>query len=193
MLLWDASLRWHGVSAPLLLGDVVLICKSLLLLDGLGHVAWVHLRVALWHTGARLLRGEVLRAGLLGRLDWAGIVNAVLAAAGRFGSIEACLERGDVSSARRDGREPVRAVCAYLDEVLALSLGDQGLELGGGEGVDQTGLRDDEQEDLRAGEDRQFVCLGRWLATIRWHCDDATRRRRGTIEERGEEGHKPSS
>jgi hypothetical protein len=47
----------------------------------------------------------------------------------------------------------------YLDEVLALGLGDQRLELGGGEGVDQPRLGDDEQEDLRASQDRQFVRL----------------------------------
>ncbi len=32
----------------------------------------------------------------------------------------------------------------YLNQVLALGLGDQRLELGGGEGVDQTSFRDDE-------------------------------------------------
>lgn len=40
----------------------------------------------------------------------------------------------------------------YLDQILALGLGHERLKLGGGEGVDQTRLGDDEQEDLRAGE-----------------------------------------
>ncbi len=64
----------------------------------------------------------------------------------------------------------------YLNEVLALGLGDQWLELGGGEGVDETGLGDDEEEHLSAGEDGQLVCLcdvvSRWFAT-RWRCLDA--------------------
>jgi hypothetical protein len=102
MLLWDAGLRRHGIPTPLLLGDVILICERLLLLERLGHVAWVHLRVALGHAGARLLWGEVLRAGLLRGLDRAGIVDAVLATAGGFGGVEASLERS-VSDARRVG------------------------------------------------------------------------------------------
>ena len=87
MLLWDAGLRRHGIPTPLL-GDVILICKRLLLLDRLGHVTRMHLRVALRDAGARLLRGEVLRARLLGRLDGAGIVDAVLATAGGLGSVQ---------------------------------------------------------------------------------------------------------
>ena len=47
-----------------------------------------------------------------------------------------------------------------LDEVLALRLGNERLELGSGEGIDKPSLRDDEQEDLRAGERRELVCLG---------------------------------
>lgn len=48
---------------------------------------------------------------------------------------------------------------AYLDEVLAFGFGYEGLELRGGEGVDEAGLGDDEEEDLGAGEDGQFVSL----------------------------------
>jgi hypothetical protein len=47
----------------------------------------------------------------------------------------------------------------YLDQVLALGLGDEWLQLGGGEGVDETGLGDDQKEHLGAGEDGQFVGL----------------------------------
>jgi len=47
-----------------------------------------------------------------------------------------------------------------LDEVLALWLGDEGLELCGCEGVYETGFRHDKEEDLCAGEGREFVCLG---------------------------------
>ena len=39
-----------------------------------------------------------------------------------------------------------------LDEVLALGLGDEGLEFCGGKGVDEAGLRDNEKEDLGASE-----------------------------------------
>lgn len=34
---------------------------------------------------------------------------------------------------------------AHLDQILALGFGDQGLELGSGEGVDESGFRDDKQ------------------------------------------------
>ena len=53
----------------------------------------------------------------------------------------------------------MRGVEAGLDEVLALGLGDERLELGGGEGVDEAGLGDDEEEDLGAGERRELVGL----------------------------------
>jgi hypothetical protein len=45
------------------------------------------------------------------------------------------------------------AGAAYLDEVLALGLGDEWLQLGCGESVDETRLGDDEQQDLCASED----------------------------------------
>lgn len=49
---------------------------------------------------------------------------------------------------------------AYLNQVLALSLSDERLKLGSSECVDQASLRDDEQEDLGSGQDRQLVGLG---------------------------------
>jgi hypothetical protein len=48
---------------------------------------------------------------------------------------------------------------AYLDQVLAFGLGDERLQLGGGEGIDQSGLGDDKEEHLGSGEDRQLVGL----------------------------------
>ena len=48
---------------------------------------------------------------------------------------------------------------AYLDQVLALGLGYQRLQLGSSEGVYQTGLRHDEKEHLGAGEDGELVGL----------------------------------
>ena len=47
----------------------------------------------------------------------------------------------------------------YLNQVLALRLGDQGLELGRREGVDESRLRHDKKENLGAGEDRKLVSL----------------------------------
>ncbi len=46
-----------------------------------------------------------------------------------------------------------------LDEVLALWLSDEGLELGGGKRVDEAGLGHDEEEDLCAGEGGELVRL----------------------------------
>lgn len=55
----------------------------------------------------------------------------------------------------------MRGMRAYLDEVLALGLGDERLQLGRGEGVDEAGLGDDEEQHLGAGEDRELVGLQR--------------------------------
>jgi hypothetical protein len=46
-----------------------------------------------------------------------------------------------------------------LDEILALRLGDERLQFGGGESINQTGFRDDEEEDLCTGKGGKFVCL----------------------------------
>lgn len=54
---------------------------------------------------------------------------------------------------------PMGRVEACLNEVLALGLGDEGLELGGGEGVYKACLRDDEEQNLCTSEGRQLVCL----------------------------------
>ena len=48
---------------------------------------------------------------------------------------------------------------AYLDQVLAFRLGDERLKLGRCEGVDQSSLRNNEEQDLGASENRQFVSL----------------------------------
>lgn len=50
----------------------------------------------------------------------------------------------------------------YLNEILAFWLGDERLEFRCGEGVDETGFRNDEKKHLGASEDRQFICLRRW-------------------------------
>jgi len=50
-------------------------------------------------------------------------------------------------------------MATYLDKVLSFSLGDKRLKLRCCKGIDQTGLGDNEEEDLGASEDRQLVCL----------------------------------
>jgi hypothetical protein len=57
------------------------------------------------------------------------------------------------------GEGAVGCIEASLDEVLALGLGDERLQFGGRERVDQAGFRDDEKENLCAGESGKFVGL----------------------------------
>lgn len=57
-----------------------------------------------------------------------------------------------------DTRRPSRGN-THLDQVLAFGLGDERLEFRGREGVDEAGLRDDEQENLGASQDGQLVRL----------------------------------
>jgi len=59
----------------------------------------------------------------------------------RFRRIEACLFFDLVLVLNRDARVNI---CTYLDEVLALWLGNQRLKLGCGKGIDETSLRDNE-------------------------------------------------
>lgn len=47
----------------------------------------------------------------------------------------------------------------YLDEILALGLGDKRLQFGSGESVDETGLGHDQEKNLGASKNRQFVSL----------------------------------
>jgi len=91
-MLRDTGLGWHRVSASvLLLGNIILVCEGLLLLEGGLHVsACVHIRSLLWH-GTALLRWEVLRGGLFRGLDGTLVINTVLAISGRFGSVQASL------------------------------------------------------------------------------------------------------
>jgi hypothetical protein len=59
----------------------------------------------------------------------------------------------DASCSGSDG------VGVYLNQVLALRLRDQWLQLRRGERVHQTGLGDDEKKDLSARQDGQFIRL----------------------------------
>lgn len=89
MLLWDATLRRHRIATSLLLRDVILVRKSLLLLEW--HITRMHLWVALWDTGAVLLWWEVLWSRLFWRLYRILVIDAILAVACRFGRIQASL------------------------------------------------------------------------------------------------------
>ena len=55
-----------------------------------------------------------------------------------------------------------------MDEVLAFWFGHKRLELRCREGVDETGLGDDEKEDLGAGKDRQLVGLRDCVSDVLW-------------------------
>jgi hypothetical protein len=92
---------------------------------------------------------------VLGRLDGRFTIDAVRV--GRLGGIKACLIVVLVTAAT----DCVFLERSYLDQVLALGLGHQRLELGGGEGVDETSLGHNEQKDLGASEDGQLVGLDR--------------------------------
>lgn len=48
---------------------------------------------------------------------------------------------------------------AYLNKVLALSLGDKRLKFGRRKGIDEASFGNDEEEDLGAGQNRQLVSL----------------------------------
>ena len=92
MMLRNTSLRWHRIATSLLLSHVVLIRERLLLVDGLRHVARVHLRILLRHARAVLLGWEVLRGGLFWGVDGVWVVDAILSIASGFGSVQASLE-----------------------------------------------------------------------------------------------------
>jgi len=121
----------HGVGASLLLLEICLVVQSLLLIGCHGVLVWGHASGARLHSSGW---GRDIGVCVLGRLDSRFTIDAIRV--GRFGCVETC-----------------------LDQVLALGFGHQGLELGGGEGVDETSLRHDEQEDLSTSEDGQFVGL----------------------------------
>lgn len=93
-----------------------------------------------------------------GGFDVGFAVDAVFTALWWFGRVEACLRKiGGLVSCVRSSIECGRRV--YLDEVLAFGFGDERLEFGCCEGVDESGLGDDQQQDLGAGQDGQFVGL----------------------------------
>ncbi len=92
-------------------------------------------QVVLRHPGPALLGRQMLVGGLLWGVDRVVVVDAVVAGRG-LRRVQASLE--SVCQRRRDACDA--GFCAYLNQVLALGLGDQRLQLRGGEGVDETGF-----------------------------------------------------
>ena len=125
-----SHLRHASVLATLTLLELLVVESLLLsLLILLTHVASVVSRCA--RHGWRRLR----HAGhIIGRANIITAIDAVLAA--RFGGVE-----------------------AGLNEVLAFGLGDEGLEFGSCEGVDETCLGDDQEKDLGSSEDGKLIGL----------------------------------
>jgi hypothetical protein len=64
----------------------------------------------------------------------------------------------------------------YLDEILALGLGDKRLELRRREGIYQSSLRNNKQKDLGASQNGQFIGLLQ-LQLVDAHCDITCDRR----------------
>ena len=160
-------LRRHRIapSCGLLLRHVVLVGDRMLLLLG-RHVARLQAR-----PPRQAVSGGHLGVGrLLGRLDGGFGIDAVVVADRRFWRVQTRLRVGG-RSARGTVQKPTstRATATHLDQILALGLGHERLQLRRRERVDEPGLGDNQQEDLGAGEDGQFVRLvasrGRQLPT----------------------------
>ena len=134
--------RLGHVLATSLLLYVVCVRKCLRLLGihraDIGHVVGRHVSLGR-HSGSALLGRKMGARGLFGRVDRIRVVHAILGRRG-LGSVQACLE-----SALAEGSMATRARCSsYLNQVLALGLGYERLQLGSCEGVDQTSLGDNE-------------------------------------------------
>ena len=142
--------RWHVLVPPLLL-HVTIGERLLRVHSHVGHVARGH--VALRHPGPALLRRQVSVGGLLWGVDGIRVVHAVVAGR-RFRRVQASLEsacqKGDHDARDTESVPLDWGRMSYLNQVLALSLGDQRLQLWGGESVDKTGFRHNEEQDLSA-------------------------------------------
>lgn len=128
-----------------------------------GHVVIGHMRI-LGHARSVALRREVLVGRFFGRLDLVTTVDAVLVAWGWFGSIQACLVIvsivGHVENllfVERDANNS--RVVAYLNQVLALRLCHEGLELRCSKGINETGFRNHKKQDLGACKNRKLISL----------------------------------
>lgn len=88
---------------------------------------------------ASLLLLHVAAGGLLGRVDLVGLVDTILVALVGLRRVEASLRQ--VRLALRQCQERCATLCStYLDQVLSLGLGDEGLEFRRSKRVDQPSL-----------------------------------------------------
>ena len=158
-------LRGHPVAyrhagilpAGLLLLLQVLIVGHLLLLL-VGHIARVHAGRP-GHIG--LLGIDIAMAHILGGFGGdVGSINPILVGGG-IGGIETSLwAMGSVDwSAKATRARAGRMPATHLNQVLALSLGHQWLQLGRREGIYEASLRHDQQKNLGTSEHRQLVGL----------------------------------
>lgn len=138
MRAWGHSWLWrHARAVALVALHIALVGQRLLGIHGhiWGHIAsGAHVWV-LRHAWTAALWWE-MAGRLLRRIDLVAAVDTIFAA-----------------------RRGLRCVEACLDQILALSLGDERLKLGRGEGVNQSRLRHDQQQNLGACQDGQFVGL----------------------------------
>lgn len=173
MLLRHSASHWHawiltsGLCLLLLL-EILIVGHLLLLL--VGEIAGVHSSTGIVRTRSRD-RGllGVGRDGMGGadvvrrfRRD-IGDLDTILRAGSGFGGIKTRL----CTSVSIGIIQRVQA--AYLDQVLALWLCDEGLEFWRREGVHQSGLGHDEEQHLGSSEDGELVRLYPIKRTSQWH------------------------
>jgi hypothetical protein len=134
----------------------------------------------LGHARSVALRREVLVGRLFGRLDLVTTIDAVLVAWSWFGSIQACLVIvsliGHVENwlfAEQDANN--RRVVAYLNQVLALRLCHERLELRCSKGINETGFRNNKKQDLGACKNRKLISLLHDSSLALGKCDVSAR------------------
>jgi hypothetical protein len=88
----------------------------------------------------------------LRRLDVGLAVDAVFVGRGRLRRVQTGLQRLEEGACRS-------MMASHLDEILSLRLGDERLQLGRGECVDEAGFRDHKKQDLGSGEHGELVSL----------------------------------
>lgn len=137
-------LRHSRILAALILLLQLLIVQGLLLLF-LSHVATVGSRSRYASSCGRHLRHVVGGSNIISSIDTVFITRGLW-------SVQACL-----MVVR--GLSPNQRLWTYLDQILALGLGDKWLKLRSGECVDQASLGNNQKKDLSASEDGEFVGL----------------------------------
>lgn len=135
--------RWrHGVLPTAL--NIARICQRRRWVDraDIGHVTGRHMRV-LGHSSTLLLL-HVAAGGFFGRVDLVGIVDTGVITLVGLRCVKASLRQFKL--ALRQSQERCATLCStYLNQVLALGLGNEGLKLRCGKSIDQPGFRHDEQ------------------------------------------------